>query len=134
MEKKLDGKYYTITLQAILNRSWRQHPTKQQLYSHLPPIRKTIKIRQTRHEGHCLRSQNKLISDILLWTPSHRRAKAGQPVRTYIQELCADTGCIHEDHPETMNDREGWEKRVRDIRADGATWLSMTKHYSIDNL
>ena len=24
---------------AILNKSWRQHPTKQQLYAHLPPIK-----------------------------------------------------------------------------------------------
>ena len=43
MEKKLDGNY-TRTLQAILNKSWRQHPTKQQLYGHLPPILKTIKV------------------------------------------------------------------------------------------
>ena len=35
MEKKLDGNY-TRMLRAILNKSWRQHPTKQQLYGHLP--------------------------------------------------------------------------------------------------
>ena len=50
-EKKLDGNY-TRMLRAILNRSWRQHPTKQQLYGHLPPISKTIKIRRTRYAGH----------------------------------------------------------------------------------
>ena len=44
MEKKLDGNY-TIMLRAILNKSWRQHPTKQQLYGHLPPITKTIQVR-----------------------------------------------------------------------------------------
>ena len=44
LEKKLDGDY-TRMLRAILNRSWRQHPTKQQLYGQLPPITKTIKIR-----------------------------------------------------------------------------------------
>ena len=44
MEKKLDGNY-TRMLRAILNKSWRQHPTKQQLYGHLPLIPKTIKIR-----------------------------------------------------------------------------------------
>ena len=48
MEKKLDGNY-TRMLQAILNKSWRQHPTKQQLYGHLPPIMKTIQVRQRRH-------------------------------------------------------------------------------------
>ena len=37
LEKKLDGNY-TIMLRAILNKSWRQHPTKHQVYGHLPPI------------------------------------------------------------------------------------------------
>ena len=41
MEKKFDGNYTRI-LRAILNKSWRQHPTRQQLYGHLPPITKTI--------------------------------------------------------------------------------------------
>ena len=97
--------------------SRRQHPTKQQLYGHLPPITKTIKIRRARHAGHCWRSRNELICDILLWTPSHGRAKVGRPARTYIQQLCIDTGCRPEDMPEAMNDREGWRARVRDIRA-----------------
>ena len=52
MEKKLEGNY-TRMLRAILNKSWRQHPTKKQLYGHLPPIMKIIKIRQTRHAEHC---------------------------------------------------------------------------------
>ena len=46
MEKKLDGNY-TRNLQAVLNNSWRQHPTKQQQYSHQKSITKTIKIRRT---------------------------------------------------------------------------------------
>ena len=41
-------------------------PTKQQLYGHLPPIIKTIKVRRTRHAGHCWRSSDELISDVLL--------------------------------------------------------------------
>ena len=104
MEKKLDGNY-TKMLRAILNKSWRQHPTKQQLYGHLPPITKTIKVRWTRHAGHCWRSRDKLINDVLLWTPSHGRAKAGWPARTYIQQLCEDTGCSPDDLRETMNER-----------------------------
>ena len=44
LEKKLDGNY-TKMLRAILNKSWRQHPTKHQLYGHLPPIMKTIQVR-----------------------------------------------------------------------------------------
>ena len=44
LKKKLDGNYTRI-LRAILNKSWRQHPTKYQLYGHLPPITKTIQAR-----------------------------------------------------------------------------------------
>ena len=72
-EKKLDGNH-TRMLRAILNKSWKQHHSKQQLYGHLPPISKTIQIRQKRHAGHCLRSKDELISDVLLWTPSNGRA------------------------------------------------------------
>ena len=122
LEKKLDGNY-TRMLRVILNKSWRQHPTKQQQYGHLAPITKTIQVRRTRHAGHCGRSRDELISDVLLWTLSHGRVKAGRPAQTYIQQLCADTGCSPEDLPEAMDDREGWQERVRDIRADSVTWL-----------
>ena len=121
LEKKLDGNY-TRMLQAILNKSWRQHPTRHQLYGHLPPIMKTIQVRRTRHAGHCWRSRDELISYVLLWTPTHGHAKAGRPARTYIQQLCEDTGCCPEDLPRAMNDREEWRERVRDIRATSATW------------
>ena len=121
LERKLDGNY-TKMLRAILNKSWRQHPTRHQLYGHLPPIMKTIQVRQTRHAGHCWRSRDELISDVLLWTPTHGRAKAGWPARIYIQQLCEDTGCCPEDLPEAMNDREEWRERVRDIRASSTTW------------
>ena len=109
-------------LRAILNKSWQQHPTRQQLYGHLPPITKTILVKRTRHAGHCWRSKDVLISDVLLWTPAYGQAKAGRPARTYIQQLYEDTGCSIEDLPEAMNDREKWRERVRDIRASGTTW------------
>ena len=120
LEKKLDGNY-TRMLQEILNKSWWQHPTRHQLYSHLPPTTKTIQSRRTRPAGHSWRSRDELISDVLLWTLTYGRAKAGRPVRTYIQQLCEDTGCSPEDLPEEMNDREKWRERVRDIRACGQT-------------
>ena len=121
LEKKLDGDY-TRMLRAIVNKSWQQHPTRHQLYDHLPSITKTIQVRRTRHAGHCWRGTDKLISDVLQWTLAYGQAKAGRPARTYIQQLCEDTGCSLEDLPEAMNDREKWRERVRDIRASGSTW------------
>ena len=145
LERRLDGNY-TRMLRAVLNKSWRQHPTRLQLYGHLPPITKTIQVRRTRHAGHCWRSKDEhlppitktiqvrrtrhaghcwrskdeLISDVLL-TPTHGCASVGRPARSYIQQLCEDTGCNPEDLPEAMSDREKWRETVRDIRAGGAT-------------
>ena len=121
LEKKLDGNY-TRMLHAILNKCWQQHPTRHQLYGHLPPITKTIQVRRTRHAGHCWRSRDELIRDVLLWIPTHGRAKAGRPARMYIQQLCEDTGYCPEDLPRAMNDREEWRERVRDIRAASTIW------------
>ena len=68
---------------------WREESVGQsfdfsyQLYGHLPPITKTIQVRRTRHAGYCWRSRDEIISDVLLWTPTYGRVKAGQPARTY---------------------------------------------------
>ena len=114
LEKKLDGNYIRMQ-RAILNKSWHQ------LYGHLPPITKTIQVRRTRHAGHCWRSRDELISDVLLWTPTYGWAKVGRPARTYIQQLCEDMGSSPKDLPEAMNGREKWRERVRDICASSMT-------------
>ena len=105
-EKNVDGNY-TRMLWAILNESWRQDPTKQQLYSHLPAITKTIQVRRTRHAGHCCWSKDELISDILEWTPSYGRAEAGRPARTDIQQPGTVTWCSLGDLPRAMIDMDG---------------------------
>ena len=70
LEKKLDGNY-TRMLRAIFKKFWRQHPTRHQLYGHLPPITKTIQARRTRHAGHGWRSNDELISEVHQWTPAY---------------------------------------------------------------
>ena len=119
--KKLDGNY-TRMWRAILNKSWRQHPTKHQIYGQLHPITKTIKARRTRHAGHCWGSRDELISDVLLCTPTYGWAKAGRPAWTYIQLYVRMWGCSPKDLLEAMNDKGKWRERVRDIRASGTTW------------
>ena len=53
LKKKLDGNYTRM------------------LWTILPPITKTIQVIRTRQAGHCWRSKEELISDVLLWTPPH---------------------------------------------------------------
>ena len=75
-------------LREILNKSWRQHPTQQQLYGHLLPITETIKTRRTRHAGHFWRSRDELIIDILQWTPSNTRVNQGDQLEpTYANSV-----------------------------------------------
>ena len=66
----LDGNY-TRMLPAM-NKSHKQHTSKQPMYGHLPSIPKTIQIKQTRHARHCWWNKDEIIIDLLLWTPSHR--------------------------------------------------------------
>ena len=118
IEKKLDGNCVRMikdTIKQVLEAT--THKT-----AAVPPISKTIQIWQTRHAGHCWRSKNELISDILLWTPSHGCACVGWPTRIYLQQLCMDTGCCLEDLLEVMDDRDKWWERVREIHVNSTTW------------
>ena len=106
---------YLIVLRAVVNKSLRQHSTKLQLYGHLPLITKTIQARWTRYAGHCWRSRDELISDVLQWTPHMDEQR--QEVQLGPIYICADAVFSLEDIPEVMDDKEGWWE----IRTDGAT-------------
>ena len=127
--KMFDG-YHTSMLRGILNESWKQHPSKQQVYGPLPSITKIIKIRRTRHAGHCWRSKDEHISDILLWTTSHRSAIVGRLTRTYLRQLCTDTGCCLEDLPETMDYRDEW----REIKSESGRSVLAALHDDDDEV
>ena len=62
------------------------------------------------------------VRDVLLWIPSHGRARVGQPARTYLQLFCTDTGCSMGDLPRLMDDRDEWWERVREICASSPWW------------
>ena len=114
----IDFLYVESNIEQVLATTPHETPTIRPLASHP----KAIQVRRTRRAGHCWRSKDEFISDVLLWTPTYGQAKAGRPARTYIQQLCEDTGCNPEDLLEAMNNREEWRERVSDIRAGGATW------------
>ena len=82
IEKRFDINY-TQTLRIVLHKSWKQQPTKQQLYGHLPSITQTIHVLQTRHSWHCQKNKNELISNVLLCTPTFGHTCIDQPAKTY---------------------------------------------------
>ena len=90
---------------SVLNKSWKQHPTKQQLYCHLPPIPQTIQGKWTKHAEHCWRTKDELISNFLLWTPTYGRDRVVRPAKV-------------------MQDRQ---IRKYSVNSGLSTWLDMCK-------
>jgi hypothetical protein len=116
LEKKLDGAY-TRMLRIALNKSWRQHLTNKVLYGNIPPISKSICQQRLRFAGHCWRSKNELASKLILWSPTHGKRSQGRPKKTYIDQLISDTGCLIDELPTEMNNREEWRRHVISSRA-----------------
>ena len=93
---------------------------------------KTIQVRRTRYAGHCWRSRDELISDVLQWTPTYGRAKAGRPARTYIQQLCEDSGCSPEDLPEEEVTRKGQGYPSREMPILKLLYIYDLNHFIIN--
>ena len=115
LENKLNGTY-TRMLRVCLNMPWNQHPTKEQLYGHLSPVTESIREQRLRFAGHCHRSKEELAGKTILWRPKHGYVKPGRPARTYLDQLTEDTGCLLEELPSVMQDRDGWKTVVKRVR------------------
>ena len=117
-------------LLAVLNKSWKQHPTKQQLYGHLALILKTIQVRWTRLMGYGWRSKDELISDIL-WISIYGHASVGRPAKTYLYQLCVDTGYCLEDLPRVMNDCDLWRESGKSMLSAQFNKSNLKKIYLV---
>ena len=78
---------YTRMFRAILNISWRTHPTN--------------------------RTHIELISEILLWIPCCGRTSIGRSMRSFIEQLCDDSGCLLQDLPNASKTGMDGEKESR---------------------
>ena len=114
-EKNLD-KNYTRMLHALLNKSWKEHPTKQQLCSYLPLISHTIQVRQSRHVGHY-----KLRSDVVQWIPTYGHTNVMMS-RKLTQISSVHLGCCQEELQKAMSSRYRWQERVK---GNCAVWYNL---------
>ena len=76
LHKKLDGANIKM-LRVVKNVTWRQRITDEVLYAGLPRIWTTIRERRLRFNGHCRRSKNEVVSDLVLWEPKHDKRSVG---------------------------------------------------------
>ena len=78
------------------------------LYAGLPRISTTIRERGLRFSGHCWRSENEVVSDVVLWEPKHGKRSVGGQAGTFVDLLEADTGVPRDCLSAAMDDRVGW--------------------------
>ena len=80
-------------LRAALNKIWQDHMSNNELYGNIQKISITIKEHRMRFSGHCWRSREEMISEVLLWEPTHGQRKPERPNKTYTAQLREDCGC-----------------------------------------
>ena len=114
IEKKPDGNS-TRMLQAILNKSWKQHPAKQQLYYHFPTTAKASKA--NKKFGTLLKKKGRTHKWLSPKDPFTRTSQCWPTSKT----LPITAGSSLQDKPETMDDRDRWGERIREIRACSPT-------------
>ena len=108
LETKLDGAY-TRLLRAALNVKWQSHTTNLTLYGSLPKLTSTIRERRVRFCGHCWRSKDEIVHQLLLWEPTHGKRARGRPAKTFIDQIVEDTGIRKEELAQSMDDRKNLE-------------------------
>ena len=92
--------YLEQILEGALQKAAAVQPPAFHLISHPSRTNKTSET--------LLERNDKLINDVLLWTPAHGHASVSGSAVTYIHQLCVETGCTLEDRPEAMDNRYGW--------------------------
>ena len=105
-------------LHIVLNKSWKQHPTKLQLYGHLPPISRS---------NTCWRSKDDLLGNVLS-TATHGHISVDQQAKIYIHQLYANTGCHRDDFPRAMVDRNGWYRKSREPMLSASLDINYIKY------
>ncbi|KAI8515423.1 hypothetical protein Bbelb_062360 [Branchiostoma belcheri] len=98
-------------LRAVLNKTWQQHPTKEELYGDIPAVSELIRQRRTGFAGHVYRNKAELASELILWEPKQGHSKPGRPRMTYIDLLAADVGLPKEFLASAMTDKVDWRER-----------------------
>ena len=66
-------------LRVVKSVTWQKHITSEVLNARLPRISATVTEKRLRFSGHCWRSTNEAVRDLVLWEP---RGARGQ-TRTY---------------------------------------------------
>ena len=117
LQKRMDG-CYTRMLRMVLDVSWKERRTNQDLYQDLPKLSEMVRERRMRLAGHCIRHEEEIAHQLVMWEPKRGQRSRGRRAVTYLDNLKEDTNL--EDAAEIrsmMTNREEWRKLARSGRA-----------------
>ena len=86
------------------------------------PSKKTSKYDEQYMQGTAGYRKDKLIRDVLLRSPTHRNTSVDQSAMTYIQQHCTDTRCCLKDQLGAIDDRDGWQEIISELRTVNGIW------------
>ena len=102
----------------VFIKSYFSSKSKIQWFDHF--ISQAIHIRYIRHSGHSWRSKTKLISKVLLWTPTHGYIRISQTAKICILQFCKhwiqSKGMI--------TNRYGFQERIK--------WISAVSMFDVE--
>ena len=107
LDKRLD-RAYTKMLRVVKNVTWQKRIANEVLYAGLPRISTTIRKRRLTFSDHCWRSENEVVSDLVLWEPKHGKRGVGGQVCTFVDLLQADTEVPRDCLLAVMGERVLW--------------------------
>ena len=101
--KQLDGTYTRI-LRMILNVHSSQKVTNEVLNGTIEKISTKIRLRFLKFAGHYLRRDDEVVSDLVLWEPTHGTRRRGRPSESYIRNLERETGIPASDYESSYDE------------------------------
>ena len=85
----------------------------------LPPISASLQIHRLQFSGHCWRSKNETVFQLLLWEPKHGRHSKAAPSNNQqhlLTNLESDTSLSRQDLASVMANRPEWARFIKSVR------------------
>ena len=106
IQKSLDGCYQDAQSCSQWQLEW-EYGKLRTIWWSSPPWK--LKDQRFQFAVHCLRSNKKIVSSLVLWISRHGLRKPGRPPTTYVDVLGKDTGLTTDELATTMKDRGVWK-------------------------
>ena len=127
--------YCDCVCDYVMNITWMDKITNEDLYGNLPRISNKIRERRLKLAGHCVRLSELEVSNLVLWEPFQGKFNRGSQRLTYVDRLRKDTGLQTTAEWKTLlKDKCAWRAIARGDSTWWWWWYWYIKQYWDDYL